>query len=180
MLSYRIPRARGTSSGPPVYRSLSKMLGVYLDDIDQLVRAEESDKAWRLATLLPHVAAALEDPVLRGSCEAADAWVDRWLSPEGGEEGLRALRPNWHRDCVPGAVNSPTMEAGIKQLRLRRHPRESLRAAHGDVSYEFAPAAGTELRLAHDVAAATRDWYLETGLDSPRVQENLARLAILR
>jgi hypothetical protein len=182
MLSNRMHRAGGVMSHatPSGYRSVSKMLGVYLDDIDQLVRAEEGDKALRLAALLPHVIAALEDPVLRGSCAAADAWVDRWLSPAGGEESLVALRPHWHRACVPGAVNSPTMEAGIKQLRLRRHPRESLAGAHGDIGYELAPAAGSDLRLARDVAVAAREWYAEFGLDAPRVQENLARLAILR
>jgi hypothetical protein len=165
---------------PPGFRSVSKMLGVYLDDVDQLVRAEEPEKALRLAVMLPHIIAALQDPVLRGSCAAADAWVDQWLVVDGGDERLAALEPCWHRNCVPGAANSATMEAGIKQLRLRRHPRESIAASFAGSEYALAAAPDSDLRLAYDVVSAAREWYSESGLDEPRVQENLARLAILR
>src|ERR1700722_1012460 len=99
MLSYRSNRSHTEMSRPtpPGFRNISKMLGVYLDDVDHLLRAEESEKALQLAVLLPHVIAALEDPVLRGSCEAANVWVDRWLITNGAELDLVALQPHWHR-----------------------------------------------------------------------------------
>ena len=164
----------------PGFRNISKMLGVYLDDVDQLVRSEDAAKATRLAALLPHIVAALEDPVMRGSCAAADGWAERWLLLEGGEASSQALRARWHPACSANELHSTTAEIGLRQLRLRRHSRESLAVGYPSEVYGPPPSPGTELRFAYDIVSAVREWYTESGLDEPRVQQNLARLALLR
>jgi hypothetical protein len=156
------------------------MLGVYLDDVERLLQQGESEQALRLAILLPHLVAALEDPGLRGDCAAADAWAQRWLQLPGGEAEFAAQAARWHRDCLPGQHRSPATEAGIRQLRLRRHVRESITSPYLPASGEPPPAPGSPARLALELAEAVREWYAECGLDDPRVQDNHARLMLRR
>jgi hypothetical protein len=156
------------------------MLGVYLDDVEQLLQRGKSEQALQLAILLPHLVAALEDPRLHGDCAAADAWAQRWLELPGGDAEFAAQQAKWHRDCVPGAGLSPTTEAGLRQLRLRRHVRESITSPYVPLLSDAPPPAGSHERLAFELAEAVREWYAERGLDDPRVQENHARLMLRR
>ncbi len=165
---------------PLAARGRSKMLGVYLDDVEQLLQRGKSEQALQLAILLPHLVAALEDPRLHGDCAAADAWAQRWLELPGGDAEFAAQQAKWHRDCVPGAGLSPTTEAGLRQLRLRRHVRESITSPYVPLLSDAPPPAGSHERLAFELAEAVREWYAERGLDDPRVQENHARLMLRR
>jgi len=183
MLSHRPARptrSRTLGPTPAGARSASRILGVFLDDIDYLLHADESTKALQLAVLLPHLVTALEDPALRGRCDAADVWVERWLTGDAVDARLAAWRSAGHRGCEPGNPRSAVTESGIKQLRLRRHSRDSLTSAPLRDAADVLPAPGSDLRLAHDLMMAAREWYSEVGMDDPCVQENLSRLAVLR
>jgi len=181
MLTHRpsppVLKARRT---PLAARGRSKMLGVYLDDVEQLLQKGKSEQALELALLLPHLVAALEDPGLRGDCAAADAWAQRWLELPGGEAEFAAQQAKWHRDCVPGLRGSPAAETGIRQLRLRRHVRESITSPYVPLMSDAPPPAGSNERLAFELAEAVREWYAESGIDDARVQENHARLLLRR
>jgi hypothetical protein len=167
--------ARTTHSG---FRKTSKMLGTYLADIEELVRVEDGERALLLARLLPHIAAALESATMTASCEQADAWVERWLLTDLTPEERAVRFVAWHQGCSDVATQPEEM--GVRQLRLRRHARESSVAWIRRPQLDLAPPRGSDARLALDLAIAAREWYAESAIDDAHVQSNLARIAVLR
>lgn len=159
------------------YPPRSKMLDTYLSDVGRKLAAEQMARAKELAVNLPHIAVALSDVNLQTSCESYRAWCTRWVTP------ARKISDydTWCTEASPAAsdfVQGVPFKA-IQALRLRRAVREVTSPPVpplSQMSAEEFPQAEVCDALLH----ATRAWYATAGRHDPIVQQNLARLGVLR
>lgn len=159
------------------YPPRSKMLDTYLGDVGRELAVGQVPAAKQLAVNLPHIAVALSDPNLQSSCEVYRAWCVRWVTPsrEAGEYDT------WCAEASPTAadfVQGVPFKA-IQSLRLRRGVRElppPQVPPLSQMSAEELPQAEICDVLLH----AARAWYATHGRHDPIVQQNLARVGVLR
>ena len=159
------------------YPPRSKMLDTYLSDVGRKLAADQVEAAKELAVNLPHIAIALADTNLQSSCEAYRAWCTRWVTPPRGVSEY----DSWCNDASPAAsdfVQGVPFKA-MQALRLRRGMRETPSPQIpplSQVSASQLPQAEVCDLLLH----AARDWYATHGRYDSIVQQNLARLGVLR
>jgi hypothetical protein len=163
----------------------SKMLESYLGDIEYLIRERQWTEAVPLALALPHICAALADPGLRSSRAAFLAWCESWVRPPKADMSMSALSPDvlYRMACettseLDGLAAVP-VEA-LRQLRLRRLSRAAppRRRVSLQEMTEIADAPAREACVA--LLDGVRRWYSDWAALDPTVQNNLARLAVLR
>lgn len=163
----------------------SRMLETYLGDIEYLMRERLWSEAVPLALALPHICAALADPGLRSSRAAFLAWCESWVRPPTTDTAMSALTPDvLHRMAGERASELDSLAAvpveALRQLRLRRLSRAApprRRVSLQEMS-ELADAPAREACVA--LLDGVRRWYSDWAALDPTVQNNLARLAVLR
>jgi hypothetical protein len=163
----------------------SKMLESYLGDIEYLIRERQWSEAVPLALPLPHICAALADPGLRSSRAAFLAWCEAWVRPPKSDTSMSALSPDvLYRTASETASELDAIAAvpveALRQLRLRRLSRAApprRRVSLQEMS-EIADAPAREACVA--LLDGVRRWYSDWAALDPTVQNNLARLAVLR
>jgi hypothetical protein len=153
------------------------MLDTYLSDVGHRLAVGQVAAAKGLALNLPHIAVALSDVNLQSSLEAYRAWCVRWVLPARSTSEYES----WCAEASPTtsdfARGMPF--AAIQALRLRRAVREVTSPPVPPLSQmnaeEFPHAEICGLLL-----QATRAWYATHGRHDSIVQQNLARLGVLR
>jgi len=159
------------------YPPRSKMLDTYLSDVGHRLASGQIAKARALAVNLPHIAVALSDVNLQSSSEAYRAWCTRWVSP-----GRKASDyDSWCSEASPAASDfvQGVPFAAVQALRLRRAVREMTSPPVprlSELNADELPQAEICDLLLH----ATRTWYATQGRHDSIVQQNLARLGVLR
>jgi hypothetical protein len=159
------------------YPPRSKMLDTYLSDVGRKLAAGHVESAKELAVSLPHIAVALSDVNLQSSSEAYRAWCGRWVAPSRHADDYES----WCTEARPGTsdfVQGVPFNA-IQALRLRRVVREVASPQIpplSQMSAEELPQAEVCDVLLH----AARAWYATQGRHDSIVQQNLARLGVLR
>jgi hypothetical protein len=153
------------------------MLDTYLSDVGSRLASEQVARAKELAVNLPHIAVALSDANLQSSCESYRAWCERWVSParNTGEYD------DWCTEASPTAadfVQGVPFKA-IQALRLRRGVREVTSPPVPPLS-QMKPEELPLAEICDALLHATRAWYATQGRHDPIVQQNLARLGVLR
>jgi hypothetical protein len=163
------------------------MITSYLTDIEQMLDEQRWDAALREASDLPRIAVALADPALRSSGEQVKSWCAEWVRPpaaEGEAEGMdyqRLTRGVTERAIPdPGAESEPVPARALRRLRLRRHLRMPARGFSRDRSVHLEPHETETAQIGVALVEAARRWYARSGVHDPTVQNNLARLAVLR
>jgi len=159
------------------YPPRSKMLDTYLSDVGHRLASNQVAQAKALAVNLPHIAVALADVNLQSSREAYRAWCTRWVTPARNASEY----DSWCSDAIAAASDfvQGVPFAAIQALRLRRAVREMTSPPVPPLSQMSAdelPQAEVCDALLH----ATRDWYADHGRHDSIVQQNLARLGVLR
>jgi hypothetical protein len=166
-----------------VQPSSSRMLSIYLADVEQNMDEQRWDLALRDAIDLPQIAVALTDPALRSSSERCKAWCMQWIRPAAAANDSRV---NHERICrIVGEhaeQNSPESvpSVALRRLRLRRHARNAPRAFNGGRSGRENPDAADAFAICTAVVEAVRRWYAHSACHDATAQANLARLAVLR
>jgi hypothetical protein len=153
------------------------MLDTYLSDVGHRLAAGQLDAAKALAANLPHIAVALSDVNLQSSSEAYRAWCDRWVAPARDT----AEYDSWCTEASPASadfVQGVPFNA-IQSLRLRRGVREMPSPQIPPLS-EMKAEELPQAELCDVLLHAARAWYSTQGRHDSIVQENLARLGVLR
>ena len=159
------------------YPPRSKMLDTYLSDVGRKLVAGQIPAAKQLAVNLPHIAIALSDANLQSSREAYLAWCTRWVTPPRPA----AEYESWGKDASPAAsdlVQGVPFNA-IQALRLRRGVREVASPQIPPLSQMSAEEL-PEAEICDVLLHAARAWYSTHGRHDSIVQQNLARLGVLR
>lgn len=159
------------------YPTRSKMVDTYLADIAWKLATAQVQDARKLAVRLPHLGVALSNADLHSSLEAYQAWCAKWIEPPKSAE----YYAQWFKDAgeTAGEGTEQTPFATLQALRLRRTIREipSPQLPPTDVlPLEERPAAED----CEALLQAARKWYGQVGRHDSIVQNNLARLGVLR
>jgi hypothetical protein len=159
----------------PTIPSSSRMLASYLTDIEQLLDEQRWDAALREACDLPRIAVALSDPELRCSGEEVGTWCAQWLPSAGAATGSPTV-------SVPAATPGPAQVPAhaLRRLQLRRHVRTPPRGYRPRQDDGLGPQEAQSVETGLALIGAARRWYARSGCHDPTVQNNLARLAVLR
>lgn len=159
------------------YPPRSKMLDTYLSDVGRKLAAGQVGQAKSLAINLPHIAIALSDVNLQSSSEAYRAWCTRWVTPARAVSEYDTWSTEASRAASDFVQGVPF--AAIQALRLRRGVREMISPPVPPLSVmsaeEFPQAEVCDVLL-----HATRAWYANQGRHDSIVQQNLARVGVLR
>ena len=159
------------------YPPRSKMLDTYLSDVGRKLASSHLEAAKGLAVNLPHIAVALSDVNLQSSCDAYRAWCTRWVAParQGDEYGSWCSEASPTRsDFVQGVPFN-----AIQALRLRRVVREVASPQIPPLS-QMNPEELPQAEICDKLLHAARAWYSTQGRHDSIVQQNLARLGVLR
>ena len=173
-------RTRRKATSP----SSSRMIATYLTDIEQMLDEERWDAALREASDLPRIAVALADPGLRSPGEQVEHWCQEWVQLPGAKREARGtdyerLKRGVADRAVP-TEREPVPTRALRRLQLRRHVRTPPRGFAAERAAALAPAQTEVAQMGAALVEATRRWYARSGVHDPTVQENLARLAVLR
>ena len=68
----------------------------------------------------------------------------------------------------------------LRRLQLRRHVRTLPRGYASERTDALPPRETEAAQMGAALVEATRRWYARSGVHDPTVQDNLARLAVLR
>lgn len=145
------------------------MIATYLTDIEQMLDEQRWDAALREASDLPRIAVALADPQLRSSGEEIRNWCQQWIQP-----------PEMTERIVPTGAAEPVPTGALRRLQLRRHVRTPPRGFAPERTKPLAPQETEAANRGAALISAARRWYARSGVHDPVVQDNLARLAVLR
>jgi hypothetical protein len=159
------------------YPSRSKMLDTYLSDVGRRLASGQVTQAKVLAVNLPHIAVALADVNLQSSSEAYRAWCSRWVTPARKVSEY----DRWCTEASPAASDfvQGVPFAAIQALRLRRAVREMTSPPVPPLSQMNAEEL-PQAEICDGLLHATRAWYANHGRHDSIVQQNLARLGVLR
>ena len=159
------------------YPPRSKMLDTYLSDVGQRLASGQLTQAEALAVNLPHIAVALADVNLQSSCEAYRAWCARWVTPARKTSEY----DSWCTDASPAVSDfvQGVPFSAIQALRLRRAVREMTSPPVPPLSQMNADEL-PQAEICDVILHATRAWYATHGRHDSIVQQNLARLGVLR
>ena len=159
------------------YPPRSKMLDAYLSDVGRKLAAGQVEQAKEIAVALPHIAVALSDADFQSSGESYRAWCTRWVTPAHAESEYES----WCAQASPAAsdfVQGVPFKA-IQALRLRRAMREVSSVPVPPLSQMNADEL-PQAEICDVLLHATRAWYATLGRHDSIVQQNLARLGVLR
>jgi hypothetical protein len=181
----RTARASSTAPGTnfQVAPSSSRMLGSYLYDIEQFLDEQRWEPAVREALDLPQIAVALSDPHLRASGEKIKSWCDEWIRPQDPDSNARGAEYARVSSAVLARTaldESQVPSLALKRLRLRRHARTPPRGFNSGHTGMLNAEGSNALETCTILVEAVRRWYAQSAVHDPRVQANLARLAVLR
>ncbi len=154
--------------------SSSRMLASYLSDIEQLLEEQRWDAALREASDLPRIAVALSDPGLKCSGDDVGEWCARWLGAQGNEAESHAANEDYEESPASVPTNA------LRRLQLRRHVRTPPRGYAPLTDDATDPVESESFEAGRALVGAARRWYAKHGCHDPTVQNNLARLAVLR
>ncbi|HTX24198.1 MAG TPA: hypothetical protein VMD03_06045 [Steroidobacteraceae bacterium] len=161
------------------------MLESYLGDIEYLLRERLWAEAVPLALALPHIGAALAHSDLVSSRERYLGWCNDWVRPlqddtslsvPGPEELYRMAEEQRVEPQLAACAGVPV--SALRQLRLRRLSRAAPPRRRVPLT-EVGDANG-EPEVCAALLDAVRRWYGDWAAGDPTVQNNLARLAVLR
>jgi len=162
------------------------MLDTYLGDIEYLVRERLWADAAPLALALPHICVALAHANLVSSHEDYLAWCQEWVQPPHDEPSKAVPSPEdlYRMAASHGVEQQLALSAGVpvnalRQLRLRRLSRAAPARRTSLALPEIGNASG-EPEACAVLLDAVRNWYGDWATRDPVVQNNLARLAVLR
>jgi hypothetical protein len=153
------------------------MLDTYLGDIGRKLASGVVEDAKTLAISLPHIGAALADNDLQSSCAAYQEWCTRWIESGRRPEEYR----QWcieSRECISESTPG-TPFAALQALRLRRGVRE-MPSPNIPAPSSLPPNDQPAAEVCDALLRAMRAWYSKVGRYDPVVQQNLARLGVLR
>lgn len=152
------------------------MIDMYLADIGQHMASGNLEYAEEAALQLPHLASALASPALKTSREQYLAWCVAWVEPKADAEKFAA----WYsRTASSVSLAEGDIPADVlHRFRLLRRARELPPSARATQSSTAAP--GSAEHNCEVLLQAARKWYAEAGRRDQVVQENLARLGVLR
>src|SRR3984885_6080728 len=184
---------RGTGSAtrdrPSSRRGRSRMLDSYLTDIEYLMRERLWSEAVPLALALPHICVAIGDSALRSSPDEYLKWCQNWVRPSRTDttatvptaDALFRLAQS-RAEVSDDESGTVFPAAALRQLRLRRLTRATPLRRKSDISelVRIDAAQEPEREAAIALVDAVRRWYADRGAQDGTVQNNLARLAILR
>jgi len=163
------------------------MLETYLGDIEYLIREQQWGEAVPLALALPHICAALADPGLRSSRPQFLQWCEAWIRPAQSDTCLSVPTPEAIYAMARACAGADDLDArggvpvqALRQLRLRRLSRAAppRRQISIEQVSELADEPAREACVA--LLEAVRLWYSDSASMDATVQNNLARLAVLR
>src|ERR1700733_8229190 len=170
-------------------RGRSRMLDAYLGDIEYLMRERLWAEAVPLALALPHICVAIAEPSLRSSPEDYLQWSQNWVRPSRTDttatvptaDALFRLAQS-RAEVSDDESGTVFPAAALRQLRLRRLTRATPLRRRSDISelVRIDAAQEPEREAAIALVDAVRRWYADRGAQDGTVQNNLARLAILR
>jgi hypothetical protein len=151
----------------------------YCADIEVLLRDGQLRDGLRLSLALPGLAVALEDAQLKSSRERYIAWCGQWLQcpalARGKPNAIERLHSMYLR---PGrASHGDATTAALRRLRMRRRARTDRSLGRSRVWHPVNRLQRFRVELTEGLLDAARRWYSAHAKD-PRVQRNLARLAI--
>jgi hypothetical protein len=183
------PDPGGASTAPAhTAPSSSRMVAGYLTDVERLLEEQHWDAALREAFDLPRIAVALTDPKLHSSPEQQRTWCEQWIRPAGSQRAAQQLDYERVRGTVyehlaheqDAAARKPVPARALRRLRLRRHVRSHPRVFRSAHEGPLDPQASETTKICTALVEAARRWYARSGVHDSIVQENLARLAVLR
>jgi hypothetical protein len=151
------------------------MLDTYLSDVGHRLASGQLAQAKTLAINLPHLAVALSDVNLQSSAEAYRAWCTLWVSPARSASDY----DTWCTEATASDFVQGVPFAAIQALRLRRAVREMTSPPVPPLSQMNADEL-PQAEICDVLLHATRDWYASHGRHDSIVQQNLARLGVLR
>jgi hypothetical protein len=166
------------------YRS-SRMLETYLGDIEYLIREQLWEQAAPLVLALPHICVALADSGLGSSSERYVQWCEAWVAQDEAQPGAAARAEKFRAWCAQSGCSELDASGGVpvealRRLRLRRLSRAApprRRISPGELQ---AVGAEPEQEACLALLDAVRRWYADSAALDSTVQNNLARLAVLR
>ncbi len=163
------------------------MLETYLGDIEYLVREQHFAEAAPLALALPHICAALAHADLVSSRSAYLEWCESWVRPPQDDTSCTAPTPaDLDRLAASYGVErelagSPGVPAlALRRLRLRRLSRAAPPRRRGALPAASDARQGAAREACVALLEAVRRWYRDYAARDAVVQNNLARLAVLR
>ena len=173
-----------TSMHKSTLPSSSRMIASYLTDIEQMLDEQRFDAALAEASDLPRIAVALADPQLRSSGEGVRSWCEAWVRPKTAREkpgvDYERLRRGLTERVAPRAEPEPVPTRALRRLQLRRHVRTPPRGFSPEREAQVPGAESETAEMGVALVDAARRWYARSGVHDPTVQNNLARLAVLR
>ncbi|HSY06229.1 MAG TPA: hypothetical protein VK803_09800 [Steroidobacteraceae bacterium] len=180
----RIPPMGGTARLPGEPSS-SRMFASYLNDVEQLLDAHRGEAALREAVDLPRIAVALADPQLHCSVEKVQGWCEQWIRPPGAERDANGLASERLARGLSERVLQMTNPGGVpmralRRLQLRRHVRTPPRGFPRARATSLSEREQELFETCTALLEAARRWYARMACHDVTVQDNLARLAVLR
>jgi hypothetical protein len=167
-----------------VQPSSSRMLSVYLADVEQNLDEHRWDLALRDVVDLPRIAVALTDPELRSSAERCKAWCEEWVRPTraAGDSAVKHEQICRVLDEKAGdaAADPAVPSLALRRLRLRRHARNAPRGFNASHAGKENENAAETFAICTAVVEGMRRWYAHFACHDATAQANLARLAVLR
>jgi hypothetical protein len=180
----RMPQLRAAAR-MPIEPSSSRMFASYLTDIEQLLDAHCVDAALRDAIDLPRIAVALADPRLHCPVELVRGWCEEWIRPPGAERDADGLESERRAHVLTERVVQMTRPdvvpaRALRRLQLRRHVRTAPRGFSRVHSAGLSEREQQTFEACTALLQAARRWYARLACHDDTVQDNLARLAVLR
>jgi hypothetical protein len=160
--------------------SSSRMFASYLADIEQSLDNHRRETALREASDLPRLAVALAHPNLSCTSEQVRNWCTEWLRPPGAERDAQGLDCERLERAVEASAADGVPMRALRRLQLRRHLRTHPRGFPTRYGYALSARDSETVETCGALLAAARLWYARSACHDPVVQDNLARLAVLR
>jgi hypothetical protein len=163
------------------------MVASFLCDVETLLQDQHWDAALKQAFDLPRIAVALTDPKLHSSNERQRNWCEQWIRPAGAAGEPEGLDYEFVRRTVvermareQSGATPPVPARALRRLQLRRHVRTQPRGFSAVCARPPDPRTSEIALICTALVEAARRWYARSAVHDLIVQENLARLAVLR
>jgi hypothetical protein len=163
------------------------MVASFLSDVETLLEDQHWDAALNQAFDLPRIAVALTDPKLQSSRERQRNWCEQWIRPAGAADDPQGVDYEFVRRTVvermareQNGPAPPVPARALRRLQLRRHVRTQARGFPPVCARPPDPRTSEIALICTALVEAARRWYARSAVHDLTVQENLARLAVLR